>query len=215
MIEGYKSKLLERLPLDSGATIVSLESLYGPDSTFCRSYEAEVLGDSKSFSPAARGYLLKTVKQPDPGSVFEKKNKLLRLLPESVLLSAMQARGYGGLLFTQVSPGESEGKICAHTFFQRHGDSLHLFSVLLAPDLRGQGIGYEVTRNFIEYARTRSDISQVRISGGGHTRTRTIFEQLCNGAKELGLDNVGNYFLKFTDRTPRRDYKRLEDIFVL
>jgi ribosomal protein S18 acetylase RimI-like enzyme len=215
MIDAYKAKLLERLPLDAAAKVVSLDALYSPESTFSRSYQAEVLDDVKAFSPAARDYLLRTIRKPDAGSVFDRKSKLLRLFPDFLLLSVMQARGYGGQLFTQVSPGAAEGKVCAHTFFQRHSTSLHLFSVYLAPDLRGQGIGYEVTSNFIEYARTRPEIEQVRISGGGNAGTRLIFEQLCNAADDLGLKSTGNYFLKFTDRSPRRDYRKLEDIFVL
>ncbi len=210
----YRQKLLQRAP-EHPSVIVSLDELYGPDSSFRRSYSAEVISKVSDFSPAAREYLLNILKRPDPGTAFDKQTRYVRWLPDNALLSLMEKKGYGGLLFFQTSPGESEGKVCAHAFFQKHQDALHLFSLNLAPDLRGQGIGYEVTSNFIEYARSLSEISQVRISAGGHSGTRQIHAQICNADKELGLESTGNYFLKFLDREPRRAFNQLNDLVVL
>lgn len=124
------------------------------------------------------------IKNPDKGSVFARKTRLLRWLPRTALFKLLQIGRYDGLIFFQ--PGE----VIAHVFFQRHGSDLHMFSVAVAPAHRGNGYAEQALRCFIEHARARPGISRVRLGAKGHDAVERICTKIENTPDEyrLGVD---------------------------
>lgn len=90
------------------------------------------------------------MKNPDPGSIFDKRTKLVRWLPTPLLMILLLAFGYDGVLLVS-----DEGEIIGHIFYQMHQGIWEAFSVYVREDLKGRGYASEMSREFIVLARKR------------------------------------------------------------
>lgn len=88
------------------------------------------------------------LRNPDPGSPFEKKTQFLRWLPDVVLIPLLVLLRYNGLLFLHAERDE----ILGHVFFQKHTDGLHLFSAWMTESERGTGAAVGMIRAFLVHA---------------------------------------------------------------
>lgn len=106
-------------------------------------------------------YVLHWIRNPDPGSAFERAMKKLRLhlLPDYLLFRLLLALRYDGIIFL-------DGGVAGHIFFQRHGTNLHAFSFFLREDVRGQGRTTQMMRSLHSHCRAR-DLQLVRMTAGG------------------------------------------------
>lgn len=137
------------------------------------------------------------VKHPDEGSSFEKVARYVRRVPSRALLPMMQLMRYDGLICRR------DDHAIAHLFFQRHGTALHMFSIWVAPELQGRGLGSKLVVAFLEWSRARSDISSVRLGAGGDQRVKSIVEKLSRNATDLGITVDEQSFVRFADRANR------------
>ncbi|HVU79806.1 MAG TPA: GNAT family N-acetyltransferase [Candidatus Paceibacterota bacterium] len=99
------------------------------------------------------------IHRPNRGSAFERATRYVRWLPEGLLLRMFIRRGYDGFLAME------DGAIIGHVFFQRHGDTLHLFSIETKEDRRRQGIGSSLLESFLRFAWDRG-FRHVRLGAG-------------------------------------------------
>lgn len=136
-------------------------------------------------------YVAHWIRNPDKGSAFDKATRLVRWLPDRALFGLMRMLKYDGLLFTQ--PGE----VVAHTFCQRHGSDLHMFSVSVNPSYRGQGLAKKALQAFIEYGRNLDGIERIRLGAGGHVAVQSICEKLEVRGEEFGLRAEGDQFFRY------------------
>lgn len=118
---------------------------------------------------------------PDPGSKFDKKTKWLRmLLPTALIVRILFAVGYQGLIFLN-----DDGLVVAHVFFQKHGDTLHVFHWHVEEGERGHGYMKEATSAFFEFAHDNDAIVGVRITAGGSPRIAKFWDSIQNGTVQL------------------------------
>ena len=142
-------------------------------------------------------HVLHWIRNPDPGSDFERATKLVRWLPGPALIGLMRQLGYDGLLL------ERSGIACAHLFFQQRADAWHMFSLWVAAELRGRGLASQLVGNFIEAARAQPTINKIRLGAGGDSAVRAIFDSFAAKKDQLGLLPAERFFMSFTDRSVR------------
>lgn len=120
-------------------------------------------------------------------------DKVLQIL-DPVLFLGLRATRRNGLIF------ERDGKVISHVIFQRHGNSLHVYSIWVEPGLQGQGIGTEATEHFLEYAKDQKGIKRVRIGGGRNPKINKIYEKLALRSNELKINPVEGYWFELNDK---------------
>lgn len=161
------------------------------------------------------------VRNPDPGSNFERNTRLLRRLPAWAIMLLLRLFQYNGIIFLH----QDAEKILGHVFFQkRHASSgepeLHLFSLFVNEAKRGQGYGPELLKEFLTYAWENGHL-KVRVGTDRNEAIKNVrarfFEKLPAdigfGATELGdgwivltkLASFGGAFV------PERSVQRPED----
>jgi hypothetical protein len=138
-----------------------------------------------------QNYVSHWIRNPDKGSAFDRATRLIRWMPDTGLFALMRMMKYDGLVFTK--PGE----VLAHTFFQRHGHDLHMFSVSVADEYRGQGLAEKAILRFIEHARTLPDVDRIRLGAGGHPAVERVCEKFTERGHSLGLMPEPNRFFRF------------------
>lgn len=106
-------------------------------------------------------HVLDWIRNPDPGSNFERATRLVRHLPERLLIPLMLEKRYDGFLLL------GEWGIRGNLFFQQRGDSLNLFSIALHLFVREQGWAMHLVREFLLHAWQISEIRMARMSAGG------------------------------------------------
>lgn len=143
---------------------------------------AELYGGSGGITvrEAAHTHLLKWLRNPDPGSPFEKKTRYLRWLPDSVLLYLLRMLRYDGLMFLH----NERDEIVGHVFFQKHADGLHLFSAWLAEDQRGKGSAISMIQQFLLYA-WESGCKDVRMGTDRNQAMSRLRERVFNARLNL------------------------------
>src|SRR5262245_45392485 len=101
---------------------------------------------SRHLTPAVREYLLWWITHPDPAGTFAAKTRWLRWLPAPVLLRAMFALGYDGLLYLK------DDRVVGHVFFQRRGAETHGFSTAVSEPYDGYGYSVVIMLDYVIYA---------------------------------------------------------------
>ncbi|MDO8538697.1 MAG: GNAT family N-acetyltransferase [archaeon] len=156
----------------------------------------------KKNSGTIRRHLCNWALSPDSLGQYAKKTNrwrnVVRKIPERmwrvfdpVLLLGLRATRRNALLL------EENGRIVSHVIFQRHGKSLHVFSVWVDSNQRGKGIALKSVKRFIEYARNVRGIKSVRIGGGNDRAVNRICRTVAKDDKTLHY-REGNWldFLK-------------------
>ncbi|MDO8627343.1 MAG: GNAT family N-acetyltransferase, partial [Candidatus Diapherotrites archaeon] len=106
---------------------------------------------------------------------------------------------FGGLIATRRNGlvFERDGKVIAHVIFQRHGNALHMFSLWVKKEIRGQGAGTQALEQFLEYARNKKGIKRVRLGGGGDDSVIKIWKDFSRRADNLKVKPKEGYWLEF------------------
>jgi len=130
---------------------------------------------------AVSRYVRNWVRHPDKRGSFYKKTRFISWLPGPVLISLMKKLKYDGILF------EKEGKIAANIFFQRHGDTLHMFAIAVESAFENQGIAKQSVRYLIEHARSVRGITRLRIGAGRDPIVTSLYEGLRNDKAQLEI----------------------------
>ena len=162
---------------------------------FCNTYlYSESSGNTRK--KAAR-YVSDLLGYPETGSNFERELGNLRYLFRtgsfgqsitSLGLWYLEQRHYDALIL------ELAEKIIGHTAFQMHADrTLHIFSVEVQPEYRGNGLGQSMTEETIIRARKKG-IKRVRIGAGRNQATNSIHQSFTSRADELRISvREGNW----------------------
>ncbi|MEW6295596.1 MAG: GNAT family N-acetyltransferase [Candidatus Diapherotrites archaeon] len=129
-------------------------------------------------------YIYKVAKGADKRSEFGRRTRHLMKLPKTTLIKKLKAINYDVLL------AEIKGKIIGHTAFQRHGNSLHVFSVYVSEKYRGRGYALKIIENFIQKAKSVKNINWVKIRAVKHEAIKEIIQNLKLKEKELGIKIV-------------------------
>jgi hypothetical protein len=110
--------------------------------------------------PGVASYVLWWVRNAERGGRFAAKARWLRWLPAPVIFHLLLRLGYDGLIYI------AENAVIGHLFFQRHGDSLHGFSI--GVDRRRQGRSYPlvIVLDFLAHAASSSGIVRARVGTG-------------------------------------------------
>ncbi len=120
------------------------------------------------------------LRNPDPGSPFEKKMRFLFWLPDMVLIPLLVLLRYNGLLF--LHPERDE--ILGHVFFQKHADGLHLFSAWMVPEQRGTGAAISMIQSFLLHA-WESGCRDVRMGTDRNPAMSRLRERVYNARLNL------------------------------
>lgn len=129
---------------------------------------------------SAHSYVVGWIRNPDPGSEFAAAAAQLQSLQDGELYRRLRTCGYDGLLFFVGA------EIVGHIFFQRVDDCNHLFSMFLAPDLRGQRMSGQMVLRFIELSREQG-ASRLRFGKGVHPKMQAVARFLARRSEELRL----------------------------
>lgn len=128
---------------------------------------------------AAERYVLHWARNPKPGSFFAKMTRILRVMPDQILLWGLKKRHYGGqILFCNGQP-------IGHIFHQLHGNEMHMFSVEVDEPYRGRGYANQLMRAFLEEMGRRSEIDYLRLSAGGDETVKHMWEKALHGEYAL------------------------------
>ena len=138
-----------------------------------------VTGSAKAM-PDVDAYIVGRIRNPDPGSVFDKRSAELRQVPDSMLVETLTGAGYGGIV------AKRNGRIIAHLFFERRAgpDSLHIFAVHVEKDMRRQGIATKVVETLLEQA-AHYNLLYVRLFGGGNDAMASLYQKIVDERSEL------------------------------
>ena len=117
---------------------------------------------AKPIHLLSRQHLIDWMRNPDPGSAFDRKMRFLQWLPDAVLLFLLvHVFDYGGLVWV-----DDKEQVVGHVMHQRHGHDLHIFSVWVEKPFRKHGVGAEMVRAELEHAREDRSIRRVRGGAG-------------------------------------------------
>ena len=133
----------------------------------------------RALDPVDR-YVLEWLKQPDPGSRFERESRRLRWLPGRLPLMVLAASGYEGLIYVH------RGRILAHVFYSREGDEMRVFHFYVDPELRGRDVGWRVALSILVHAREMG-ARVVRIGAGGDRRVNVLWKTIRRFEHELDV----------------------------
>jgi hypothetical protein len=129
--------------------------------------------------PLFREYIASWIINPDPAGTFAARTRLIRRLPPPISVRILLALGYDGLIY----PGETG--VVGHSFFQRHGTSLHGFSGGLTEELIGRGYGAIMVLDFVAYAARTPGILKARVGRGENKLTRRVLTLLTEHSERL------------------------------
>ncbi len=134
-----------------------------------------------------RNYVLHWARNPDEGSEFGRRSRLIRMLPDKWLLRLLMLMKYDGILL------QREGRIVGHLFFQSRPDpierrsrALHAFSVFTVPEMRGAGLWNYRSTAFLELARSRG-VKRVRGTVGDNPAGNALLRKLEQYAARLAI----------------------------
>jgi hypothetical protein len=133
-----------------------------------------------SSRPPVRDYVTWWIDHREPGSTFEARTRWLRWLPRPWLVRALQALGYGGLVYPK---GEA---VIGHVFFQRRGPALHGFSTAVSGGLDGAGYSVVMVLDYVAYGAQLPGIAAVRIGTGRNNTTRRLLARIRKHEALLG-----------------------------
>ncbi len=137
-------------------------------------------------------YFSKKLGYPDEGSEFEKKLGIIKHLFKVPIINKfiiskglehLQKQGYDALLL------QLKEEVIGHTAYQIHNNdnSLHIFSVEINPNYRGQDLAKYMIINVLNEARYKK-IEDVRLGAGNHPTINYIYEYLIKKkSEELGI----------------------------
>jgi hypothetical protein len=160
---------------------------------------SESSGNDKN---AALIYLTNQIAHPDKGSEFDKKAGLtkyifripaINTLVSGKLIEMLHGKGYDALLLDY--NGVAPRQIIGHTAFQIHTDNtLHVFSVLLNKNYRGEGLAQYMNERIIDVA-YRKHIDRVRLGAGGHKCMEKIVDNIAKKSI-FNVESQGDNWLK-------------------
>ncbi|HEX3576927.1 MAG TPA: hypothetical protein VHY33_00070 [Thermoanaerobaculia bacterium] len=139
-----------------------------------------------------RDYLLRCARSPRAGGTFDHVTASLRLLPDSLLLSALLRSRYSGLVFTR---GE---EVIGHVLDQQHGDTLHAFSIAVNAPLRKLCYAQVMLMDYVAYASQRDDIAALRLGRARNPFTRELLKTLGEHQQQLGWSVSADGWIEFS-----------------
>ena len=115
-------------------------------------------------SDRAIQYVIETAAKPVPFSAFSRNTREMRRLPRDEWPAWLLARGYNAVI-ALLPPNQQSGlpRVVGYIAWQRHGDTFHMFAVLVDKRYRGMGIGIELHRKLIEIARRTEGIRHCQL----------------------------------------------------
>ena len=113
-----------------------------------------------------RDYALRCIAYPEARSRFEARTRSLRQLPAALLLPAVCARGYDGLIYPA-----GDG-ILGHVFFQRRESAVHCFAAAVNEAHCGRGYSVVMMLDFVAYASRLPGVKCARVGTGRNNVTR-------------------------------------------
>lgn len=137
------------------------------------------VSDTTRRDKAQRAYVVRWIKNPDKGSVFEKKTRWIRWLPGWMLIWLMMRQKYDGLLFYE---GD---QFIGHIFYQKHSHDWRGFSIRTVKALEGRGYAQKMIVEFLKLAWMESHLKGVKIGAGGNPAILHICQKVIDG--KLGL----------------------------
>ncbi len=121
----------------------------------------QMVSGTKRRHKAERAYVVHWIRNPDKGSAFDRKTRLIRWLPGWFLIWLMGRLKYEGMLFY-------EGvDFVGHIFFQKHAKDWRAFSVFVTEHARGRGYAQKMVAEFLTLAHEEEHLKSVMIGAGG------------------------------------------------
>ena len=120
-------------------------------------------------SPRVRDYVLRFARHPEAGGSFHARTRWLRRLPAAWFLRTLTALRYDGIIYLRGAT------VIGHVFYQRHGDTLHVFSTAVGDACQGRGYSRVMILDCVAYAAQRPGIVGARL---GRERNALGWRQL-------------------------------------
>ena len=142
----------------------------------------KVLASEMHLHPHAqvlREHVVRRMRNPDPGSMFERASRQLAHMDDTGALAALMAAGYDGIL---LYADRVVQRVLGDVFFQpqNSGTELHFFACMVHERHRGIGIGTRLMKAFFEHAWERK-FRKVRISEGNDKVVFHMYDNVVNG----------------------------------
>ncbi|MDE2071321.1 MAG: hypothetical protein KGI70_01135 [Patescibacteria group bacterium] len=119
-------------------------------------------------------YAYQWMRNPDPGSPFEKMSKKFARLPDWLMFICLALSGRDGLVFVN-----QDGTPVGHVFYHKRKDGWHLFSIYSGR----RGLGRHMLRSFLLYAESQHAYN-VRLGSDNNDAMRKLrrdaLMRMCN-----------------------------------
>jgi hypothetical protein len=126
-----------------------------------------------------RNYVSWWAHHPSPGSTFESRTWWRRAMPSALVVRALTALRYDGLIYV------TNGTVVGHVFFQKHQSALHGFSTAVHDGFEGGGHSVVMMLDFVAYAAGTPGITAARVGKGENNTTRRLLSRLRAHAETL------------------------------
>jgi hypothetical protein len=135
---------------------------------------------SANLTAPIRDYVLWWIRNPDPTGAFAAKTRWRRWLPGALVIRAMLAAGYDGIVY------KIDAVPMGHIFFQRHGADIHVFSAGVSEPYEGRKYSLVMFLDCVAYAASLPEISRVRIGRAANQLTRHVLQLVDERKDQLG-----------------------------
>lgn len=138
----------------------------------------------KTTQPQLKAYVLRWIRNPDPGSPFDRKTRYFRWLPGGVLMGILRTAGYDGLLFL-----DERKQVVGHLFFhiaknEKRETVFRIFSVFVREDRRGTDFTTHMLRELHFHARVHK-VKWVRLGAGGNEAIASLWKKIADQRSNL------------------------------
>jgi len=149
-----------------------------------------LLDEAGPASPLA-AYLAWWIRHAQPGGYFAQATRHLTHMPDAVLIETLRRTGYDGLLY------HDNGQVACHTFFQRHGADLCIFSGAVDEPNRGARLWATILTDVVAFAAQLPDVQRARVGSGPHPMTHKLVALIAPHAAVLGWDVSADGLIDF------------------
>lgn len=132
--------------------------------------------------PQAAAYIANIIRNPDPGSNFERLTRRLResITDDRKIINTLAEQNYGVMI------GYSGPDIVGHIAYQEHLNNRsvnwHVFHIYLLPEQRRKGLSIPLMENFLDYALQ----NKIPVAQFG-TKTDQIIEKIIRRRQKSGI----------------------------
>jgi len=127
-----------------------------------------------------RKHTLMCARNPNPGSVFDKRTRLARRLPDSLYFYWLRKKLYGGFFAVEIETVRP--RLIGHIFYQRHASDIHVFSVFTIESRRGEGIATNALLNFLTQVWEKTEFRSVRLGEDNDEKMIKLRKHLAKAA---------------------------------